>query len=79
MLETIRNFDGSLLIKFQHLAVHDSLTPVVKIFTHLGDAGIMWIAIAVLLLLFKRTRKYGLMMFASLILTYLVNNLLLND
>ena len=39
MLETIRNFDGSLLIKFQHLAVHDSLTPVVKIFTHLGDAG----------------------------------------
>ena len=31
MLETIRNFDGSLLIKFQHLAVHDSLTPVVKV------------------------------------------------
>ncbi|MBF1360714.1 MAG: phosphatase PAP2 family protein [Mogibacterium diversum] len=79
MLETIRNFDGSLLIKFQHLAVHDSLTPVVKVFTHLGDAGIMWIAIAVLLLLFKRTRKYGLLMFASLILTYLVNNLLLKD
>ncbi len=49
MLETTWNFDGSLLIEFQHLKVHDSLTPVVKVFTHLGDAGIMWIVIAVLL------------------------------
>lgn len=79
MLETIRNFDGSLLIKFQHLTVHDSLTPIVKVFTHLGDVGIMWIVIAVLLMFFKRTRKYGLLMFASLVLTYLVNNLLLKD
>ena len=59
MLEAIRNFDGSLLIKFQHLTVHDSLTPI--------------------LMFFKRTRKYGLLMFASLVLTYLVNNLLLKD
>ncbi len=36
--------------KVLHLVVHDSLTPVVKVFTHLGDAGIMWVAIAVLLL-----------------------------
>ncbi|MBF1341907.1 MAG: phosphatase PAP2 family protein [Mogibacterium diversum] len=79
MLETIQNMDGSMLIKFQSLSIHDSLTPIVKIYTHLGDTGLMWIVIAVLLLIFKRTRKYGLLMLVSLALTYLVNNLLLKE
>lgn len=79
MLETIQNIDGSLLIKFQSFAIHDSLTPIVKIYTHLGDAGMMWIVIAILLLIFKRTRKYGLLMLASLALMYIVNNLLLKE
>ena len=79
MIETIQNIDGSLLIKFQHFAIHGALTSIVKAYTHLGDAGMMWIAIAVILLIFKRTRKYGLLVFASLALTYLVNNLLLKE
>ena len=45
--------------------------------THLGDAGIFWIALAVLLLLFKKTRKTGIMMGLSLLLGLLVCNLTL--
>lgn len=79
MLENIQNLDGSLLIKYQHFAIHEALTPIVKIYTHLGDTGMMWIAIAILLLLFKRTRKYGLLVLVSMALTYILNNLLLKE
>lgn len=79
MLETIQHVDSSLLIKFRSFAIHEALTPIVKIYTHLGDTGMMWIAIALLLLLFKHTRKYGLLVLVSMVLTYLFNNLLLKE
>lgn len=53
--------------------------PVLNVFfssiTHLGDAGLFWIAIAVVLLFFKKTRKTGLSMGAALILGLLFCNL----
>ena len=45
--------------------------------TKLGDAGIFWIALALFLLIFKKTRKTGLMMGAALLLGLLVGNLTL--
>ena len=45
--------------------------------THLGDAGLFWIALAVVLLIFKKTRKTGLMMGLSLIMGLLVCNMTL--
>ena len=79
MLEAIQNIDGSLLIKFQHLVIHDALTPVVRVFTHMGNTGAMWIVIALILMLFKKTRKYGLLALVALGLTYLLNNLLIKN
>ena len=35
------------------------LTPLFTLYTHLGDSGLMWIALSVLLLCFKKTRKAG--------------------
>lgn len=35
-------------------------------FTHLGDAGIIWIAIGIIMLFFKRYRKCGVMVLISL-------------
>ena len=79
MLEAIQNIDGSMLIKFQHLVIHDALTPVVRVFTHMGNTGAMWIVIALILMLFKKTRKYGLLALVALGLTYLLNNLLIKN
>ncbi len=45
--------------------------------TLLGDGGVFWILVAVGLLLFKRTRKTGLMMGTALLLGLLFCNLLL--
>lgn len=45
--------------------------------TSLGDSGILWIALAAVLLIFKRSRKYGLMVALALILGALICNVTL--
>lgn len=45
--------------------------------TLLGDGGVFWIALALGLLLFKRTRKTGLMMATAMVLGLVFCNLLL--
>lgn len=43
--------------------IHTPLLDTVLVFiTKLGDNGLIWILLAAALLLFKRTRKYGLVM-----------------
>lgn len=54
--------------------VLDTLMPLI---TLLGDAGIFWIAIAVVLLIFPKTRKIGLSMGAALLIGLVVCNLTL--
>lgn len=53
------------------------LNAVMPVITLLGDAGIFWIAIAVVLLFFPKTRKVGLGMGAALIIGLLVCNVTL--
>ena len=53
------------------------LDAVMPLITLLGDAGIFWIAVAVVLLFFKKTRRVGLGMGAALILGLLVCNVTL--
>ncbi len=44
-------------------------------FTHLGDGGMLWIAIALICLCLKKTRKTGLCMVFALALGFLIANL----
>lgn len=60
----------------QHLRA-GFLDPIIKCVTHLGDAGIFWIALAILLLIFKRTRPLGLAMGMALVLDLILCNGLL--
>lgn len=54
-------------------------TPVLdwifKIITHLGDEGIIWIALTIVMLCFKKTRRYGFIMALSLIVGTIVGNI----
>lgn len=60
----------------EHL-VSPVLDVIFSIITHLGDAGLFWIALTVLLLCFKSTRRAGVSMAISLIFSLLVTNLFL--
>ena len=53
------------------------LDTVMPLVTKLGDAGIFWIAVAVALLIFPKTRKIGLSMGAALVIGLVVCNLTL--
>ena len=74
----ITNIDFKILDAIQTIA-----TPVLDAFfvfiTHLGDAGAMWIVVAVLCLCFKRTRKCGIMLACVLILGTLIGNVALKN
>ena len=47
--------------------------------THLGDAGIFWILLAVLLLCFRKTRKIGIVMGMALIFGLIFGNITLKN
>lgn len=76
-MEAIVKIDADILLWIQENLRNDILTPVVKGITHLGDAGIFWILLLVVLLMIPKTRKAGILGAAALILTFLVTNVLL--
>ena len=45
-----------------------------RIITYLGEKGIVWIALGLLLLCFKKTRKGGVLLLASLAIGVVINN-----
>lgn len=77
MLETITQFDGNLLIKIQDFLVHDAITPAVQFITELGNKGYIWIAIVLLLLIWKKTRKAAFVVAVCLALEFILNDMIL--
>lgn len=71
------NFDLPILQWIAEFLWCPFLDAVMPVITLLGDAGIFWIAIAVVLLFFPKTRRVGLGMGAALILGLLVCNVTL--
>lgn len=59
-------------------SIHNPVLDSIMVFiTHLGDAGIFWIAISVVLLFFKKYRKIGVVSLGALILSVLFTNVII--
>ena len=71
------SFDLPILDWIQANLKSDLLDTVMPIITLFGDGGVFWIAIAVLLLFFRKTRKVGLGMGFALLLGLVVCNITL--
>lgn len=50
-----------------------------KAITHLGDAGIFWILLSVVLICFKKTRKAGFFSAGALVGSVVLNNMILKN
>ena len=74
MMELLQNLDGSLLLWIQSVRL-DFLDPLVCFYTRLGNTGMLWILISVLLLFSKKTRKAGILGLAALLLGFICTNL----
>lgn len=55
------------------------LDVIMKIFTTLGEAGLLWIAISIVLAIIPKTRKCGFTMMLSMILTLAIGNGILKN
>ena len=76
-MDSITQLDGNLLIGIQHTLNADWLTPIMKIITLFGEDGICWILVCLVLILFRRTRRLGIICSLSLLLTFITCNLIL--
>lgn len=69
--------DGGILLWIQDVLRRPWLTPLVAWYTHLGNAGLLWIALSAAMLFYKRTRRAGVVALMALAFGFLCTNVLL--
>ena len=74
MLEFIQNADWSILHWIQANLRCGALDAILPRLTLLGEAGAIWIAVAIALLLTRKYRKYGVCLSLALVAGLLICN-----
>ena len=74
-MNALNLFEANIVLWIQENLRVGFLNPIMQGITHLGDGGVFWIILSVLLLLFKKTRKVGLCCALGLIFDLLVINI----
>ena len=78
-MEALLALDGNILLAIQeHLRV-SCMTPLMVLISRLGDYGMIWIVLSVVLLFWKRTRSAGVAGIMGLLFSLLVNNMFLKN
>ena len=78
-MDAIQSFDEAMLLFIQNHIRCDFLTPIMKAASWLGDCGKVWILLAVILLLFNRTRRAGFDLGVCILLPWSISELLLKN
>ena len=63
----------------EHLSPTSLLTQIMKLISEIGDHGIVWIALGLAMLCFKRTRVPGAVMLTCLAIGWVLNDFVLKD
>ncbi len=79
MIELIQNFDTSALLYIQDYLRSPKLSAVMVFFSTIGNVGILWIALGLVLLIPKRTRRGGFDLLICLAAAYIVNDLIIKE
>lgn len=78
-MEAIVQADGAILLWIQQNLRSDLLTPIMKGLSLICDKGIIWIAVTLALLAFRKTRRLGVMCAISMILGLVITNVILKN
>lgn len=73
------NLDSRILLFLQEEVRNPVLTPILTGITTIGNAGAIWIAITVVLCIWKKTRRVGVICACSIVISFLANNLILKN
>ena len=79
IMDVIWRIDVATLQFVQDYVRRDWLTPVMKTASFLGDVGLMWIVLGLILVVFKKTRRGGAYMLSGLACEYVVNDLIIKN
>lgn len=79
MLDWLIGLDGLILLWIQAHVRLPLLDPIVAFYTHLGDAGLLWSGISLIMICFPRTRRAGILSLAALALGGLLTNVTLKQ
>lgn len=79
MFEMLWRWDGGILLWIQETVRQDWLSPLVELYTHLGDAGMLWIVCNLALLFYKPTRKIGMVGLTAMLFGLLITNVTLKE
>ena len=74
MPELIQGFDEQALVWIAQNIRNGLLDPIMKLYTKLGDAGLLFIALGLVMLLFKSTRRAGFSALCAMIIGLVVVN-----
>ena len=74
-MDWITQWDMNALIWVREYLTWDVLDPVMVFITNLGNDGLVWLGLAAVLLLFRRTRRADVCILATMLLCLLVGNL----
>ncbi len=75
----IQNVDIYLLDFIHRNIANDFLDKIMIFITSIGNLGLIWIAISLLLLISKKYRKVGMLCIASLVLSSLIGEVVLKN
>lgn len=79
MLDWLLTADGGVLIWIQENLRGPLQDAFFRGYTTLGNAGILFIVLGIVMLLFKKTRRTGVTVLAALIIGFLCTNLILKN
>ena len=74
MFALIQGTDDTIMKFIQDAFRSPAMDTIMKLVTFLGDSGLIWIIFAVVMIISKKYRKYGIMMAVSLSIMLVCNN-----
>lgn len=77
MFDTLVSLDGNVLLWIQEYLRTDWLTPVMLFITKLGNLGFIWVAMSLVMLCFRRTRRVGAAGLLAAFFSLCLNNMIL--
>ena len=77
MAEMLQNLDGAVLLWIQEFVRNDVFSAVLRPYTMLGNAGLLWIVLSLTMLCFRKTRRAGYAALTAMVLGMLCTNVVL--
>lgn len=79
MISVIQNFDANALLYIQDFIRVPFLNAIMVFFSTIGNSGFLWIALGIVLLIPRHTRRGGFELLMCLLAAYIINDLVIKE